>query len=214
MTSTERKQAEEIQHEQTRDIAALEERQRLARELHDGVSQSLSAALVIAGVLPRIWKIYPDKGQERVDMLISALREAATEMRTLLIELQPSALEQAEIGELLKQLTVSISKRAEVPIELEVNGKRQLSPDMQIALYRITQEALNNAARHADASQMRVSLHRSPTGKWNCALAIMELASTQPTDRRGISGWAICTSGPRPLVPDLTLSARLDRVLR
>jgi len=79
-------------------------------------------------------------------------------MRTLLLELRPASLAEIGLAELLRQLTEAIAGRAGVPVTLTVEGQCNLPPDVQIALYRIAQEALNNVARHAGASQATVRL--------------------------------------------------------
>jgi signal transduction histidine kinase len=81
-------------------------------------------------------------------------------MRTLLIELRPTALVEAELGDLLRQLAEATTGRARVPVTLEVEGEadRPLAPDVKVALYRIAQESLNNVAKHAGASRATVSL--------------------------------------------------------
>jgi signal transduction histidine kinase len=79
-------------------------------------------------------------------------------MRTLLLELRPAALTDAELGDLIRQLADSITGRARIPVSVEVDGHCSLSPELKVALYRIAQEALNNVAKHSGASQAAVYL--------------------------------------------------------
>src|SRR5512145_1026163 len=79
-------------------------------------------------------------------------------MRTLLMELRPSALIEIPLPDLLRQLCESLIGRARLPIELRVEGTRRLPPDLQLCLYRNTQEALNNVVKHAKATQALVTL--------------------------------------------------------
>mgnify|MGYP001082687428 CR=1 FL=1 len=147
-------------YEQAQELAVVEERSRLARDLHDAVTQTLFSASLIAEVLPRLWERNPDEGQRRLTELRELTRGALAEMRTLLLELRPAALVEADLGDLLRQLAESITGRARVPVALTVEGQRSLQPDVKVSLYRIAQEALNNVAKHAGASQATVSLHR------------------------------------------------------
>jgi signal transduction histidine kinase len=146
-------------YEQAQELAVVEERSRLARDLHDAVTQTLFSASLIADVLPRIWERDPDAGWSRLEEVRQLTRGALAEMRTLLLELRPTALVEAEMGELLHQLAEATTGRARVPVAVEVVGECSLPPDVKVALYRIAQEALNNVAKHAGASQAMVSLH-------------------------------------------------------
>jgi signal transduction histidine kinase len=83
-------------------------------------------------------------------------------MRTLLLELRPSALEEAELADLLRQLAESITGRARVPVSLEVEGECSLGPEIKVALYRIAQEALNYVAKHSGATRATVQLRCEP----------------------------------------------------
>jgi PAS domain S-box-containing protein len=143
---------------QAEQTAVAAERSRLARDLHDSVTQTLFSAGVIADVLPRLWDTNPAEGQRRAKELRELTRGALAEMRTLLLELRPAKLVEIPLSDLLHQLTEAIIGRARVPITLNVIGRCHLSPDVQIALYRIAQEALNNVAKHARASQATVTL--------------------------------------------------------
>jgi PAS domain S-box-containing protein len=138
--------------------AVAAERNRLARDLHDAVTQTLFSASLIADVLPRIWEANPEEGRRRLEELRELTRGALAEMRTLLLELRPAALVDAELSELLRQLAESITGRARVPVSLEVVGSCQLPNETKVALYRIAQESLNNVAKHAGATQATVTL--------------------------------------------------------
>src|SRR5262249_60332398 len=86
------------------------------------------------------------------------------EMRTLLYELRPTALTESPLGDLLRQLVEATVGHARLPVSLTIDGQRPLPPDVQVALYRIAQEALNNVAKHARANRAEVSLtHRADT---------------------------------------------------
>lgn len=132
--------------------AVTAERNRIARDLHDSVTQTLFSATVIAEVLPRIWERDRNESERRLVELRQLTRGALAEMRTLLLELRPATLSEVELDELMRQLTESASGRARLPIELRVDSGCTLPSDVKIAVYHIAQEALNNIAKHARAS--------------------------------------------------------------
>jgi PAS domain S-box-containing protein len=154
--------AELYEHAQA--LAALQERQRLARNLHDAINQSLFSAGLIAEVLPRLWEQDPDEGRRSLEDLRRLMRGAQADMRLLLAELRPSALTDAELDDLLRLLGNALSGRTDIPVSVIVTGQetlqeqRTLPPDVQVALYRLCQEGLNNIARHAGASRVDIQL--------------------------------------------------------
>ncbi len=149
-------------YEQAQTFAAMEERQRLARDLHDAVSQTLFSASLSAEVLPRLWERNPIEGRRCLEEVHRLTRSALTEMRTLLLELRPEALIETELSDLLSQLTEAVSNRARLPVTLTADQVGPVPPDLQVALYRISQEALNNVVKHAKASRAEVSLRCAP----------------------------------------------------
>ncbi|HSW35488.1 MAG TPA: PAS domain S-box protein [Candidatus Limnocylindrales bacterium] len=155
---TEQKRTEEILAQQTKEQVAANERNRLARDLHDAVSQTLFSASLIADVLPRIWERNPEEGRKQLKEVRQLTRGALAEMRTLLLELRPSSLIEAELPYLLSQLGESISGRTHLPVIVSVEGQVSCPPEVKVALYRIAQEALNNVAKHAGARQANVKL--------------------------------------------------------
>ncbi len=144
--------------------AAASERERLARDLHDSVTQTLFSASLIADVLPRLWERDPEHGQRRLHELRRLARGALAEMRALLLELRPAALTEVGLGELLKQLGEAVAGRTEVAVSVDVEDTGPLPADAQIALYRIAQEALNNSVKHGGGRSARVTLSRTSTG--------------------------------------------------
>lgn len=154
----ESKRAEEAEHQQARIVAAMEERQRLARDLHDSVTQSLFSASVIAEMLPMLWERKPEQVLDNLSELHHLTRDALSEMRALLVELRPPTLAHGDLSELLRGLADTLKNRANLHVILETHVANRLSADEQIALYRITQEALNNITKHAEASLVSICL--------------------------------------------------------
>jgi signal transduction histidine kinase len=144
--------------EQAAQTAVAAERSRLARDLHDAVTQTLFSASLIAEVLPRLWERNPAEGRRRVGELRELTRGALAEMRTLLLELRPSAMTEASLAELLRQLAEAATGRARIPVTVTVDIEPELPPDVQFAFYRIAQEALNNVAKHSGAHSANVAL--------------------------------------------------------
>lgn len=151
-------------HTQIEQTAVAAERNRIARDLHDAVTQTLFSASMIAQVLPRIWQRNQAEGERRLAELRELTRGALAEMRTLLLELRPAKLMEVELADLLRQLAEAIAGRARVAINVQIEGEVELPPDVKIAFYRIAQEALNNVGKHAQAQHAEVRLLRQPTG--------------------------------------------------
>ncbi|HEU5318630.1 MAG TPA: GAF domain-containing sensor histidine kinase [Chloroflexota bacterium] len=146
----------------SRETAARQERSRLARELHDAVTQTLFSASLIADVLPRLWERNPDYARRRLDELRQLVRGALAEMRTLLLELRPAALTQAPLGDLLGHLADAFTGRTLIPVSVEQRAAVVLPPEVQVALYRIAQEALHNVAKHAAATRVALTAWAEP----------------------------------------------------
>jgi signal transduction histidine kinase len=128
------------------------------------VTQTLFSSSLIADVLPRIWERNPEEGHRRLEELRQLTRGALAEMRTLLMELRPSALVEVELCDLLRQLSEAFTGRSRIPVQLDLDGSIQIPPEVKVGLYRIAQEALNNIAKHANASQATLTLRSHHTG--------------------------------------------------
>jgi PAS domain S-box-containing protein len=146
-------------YEQAQEAATLQERQRLARELHDAVTQTLFSTALIADVIPELWELDPREGRQQMAELQRLTRGALAEMRILLVELRPAALTELRLADLLRQLAEATAGRTHLEVSASVDGdERPLPGDVQVALYRIAQEALNNVVKHARARQASVTL--------------------------------------------------------
>jgi GAF domain-containing protein/anti-sigma regulatory factor (Ser/Thr protein kinase) len=148
-------------YEQAQQLAVMEERQRLARELHDAVTQTLFSASLIAEALPELWERDKSEGRQLLSELRQLSRGALAEMRTLLLELRPAALVEAGLNDLLRQLGEATTGRTGAPVRLSVEGQAVLPPDVHVAIYRIAQEALNNVVKHARACEVTIQLRRA-----------------------------------------------------
>lgn len=154
-----------VQQTQQAQVAAIDaERARIARDLHDAVTQTLFAASLIAEALPEVWQRSPEQGLRGLADLRQLTRSALAEMRSLLLELHPATLTEKPLGHMLRHLSEALMRRARVPVTVTVDDERRLPPDVQIALYRVTQEALNNIVKHAEASTVQLELRPWRTG--------------------------------------------------
>jgi PAS domain S-box-containing protein len=145
------------------DEAVTADRTRLARDLHDAVTQTLFSASLTAEVLPDLWDMDVEEAKKSTEELRQLTRGALAEMRTLLLELRPATLTQTRLNELLKQLCEALIGRSRLPITLTIEGECQLPPEVQIAFYRVAQESLNNVFKYARATQVNVRLFLSPS---------------------------------------------------
>jgi signal transduction histidine kinase/ligand-binding sensor domain-containing protein len=147
---------------QAQTAAAEEERQRIARELHDSVSQALYAASLAADVLPDLWEQNPERGSKALEVIRKLTHAAVAEMRMLLVELRPVALVNSSLVDLLQTLSAAIDARNDTSVETHLDAPPRLPPDVQIGLYRIAQEALNNVVKHAGAQHVNIALKVAP----------------------------------------------------
>lgn len=141
--------------------ATISERNRLARDLHDAVSQTLFSASLIADVLPKLWEKKPDVARQKLDELRLLTRGALSEMRTLLLELRPSSLVEMDLADLIRHLTNAFTGRTRIPTTVNIEGIVDPSFKVKEVIYRVVQESLNNINKHAQASDVIIHLSRS-----------------------------------------------------
>ncbi|MEA3440662.1 MAG: PAS domain S-box protein, partial [Chloroflexota bacterium] len=144
--------------------AAIAERERLARRLHDAVTQTLFSASFIAESTPRIMEHNPDLANSNLEQLSIMLRGALAEMRTMLIELRPEALAGKSLDELMGTLVDASQIRIDCPADLVINGEGTLPEDVTIVFYRVAQEALSNIIKYAEADEVNIKIDNSKDG--------------------------------------------------
>lgn len=144
--------------QQAEEIAVSAERNRLARDLHDAVTQTLFATSLIAEVLPRLWEKHPETGIQKIGEIRELTRGALAEMRTLLMELRPTAIEDSSLPDLLQQLSEAFIGRARIPMDREIDDSIELPAPVKVGFYRIAQEALNNILKHSWATRASIRL--------------------------------------------------------
>lgn len=151
-------------HEREKQQAADQERQRLARDLHDAVTQSIYAANLIAGALPAIWRSSPEDGMHNLATLQRLVRAALAEMRTLLFELRPTTLDETSLETLLQRLAEALEGHSEIDVEISVAPDLDLPRAVRLVFYRITQEALSNVGKYAGAGEVSISVTGDDSG--------------------------------------------------
>ncbi|WP_322924277.1 sensor histidine kinase [Paenibacillus campi] len=144
--------------EQARVSAIIEERQRLARELHDAVSQQLFAISMTATAVGRTFDKDPDRAKRQVQLIEEMSSVAQSEMRALLLHLRPVYLEGKQLYEGISELVHELKAKIPMDIVLEMDKEIRLVKGVENHLFRIVQEALSNTLRHAKASRMEIRI--------------------------------------------------------
>jgi len=145
-------------YEQTRRLAALEERQKLARELHDSVSQALYGMVLGARTARTHLDHDPSKAIEPTDYILSLAEAGLAEMRALIFELRPESLRTEGLVAALGKMVNALGARRQLQVTFETDDEPDVSIEVKEALYRIAQEAMNNIAKHAWATHVEVKL--------------------------------------------------------
>jgi signal transduction histidine kinase len=160
---SEREQLEEDLRRRSNELAANEERARLARELHDSVTQALfSMGLTLTTV-----ELLMDRDMEAARSKLAELRDlqndALAEMRTLIFELRPRGLETDGLAQAVRNHAAAVAGRTGLSVSVEDSLDSRLPLDLEEALYRIAQEALHNVVKHASAQSARILLSQTPS---------------------------------------------------
>jgi signal transduction histidine kinase len=150
---------------QAEQAAVAEERQRLARDLHDSVSQLIYSLVLYAGAGRKVLKHGDLKiTEEYLEKIDQTSQQALRDMRLLVYELRPSVFrEEGLIGALNRRLQ-AVEKRTGMTAQLLVNGQVDMDEATELALYRIAEEALNNTLKHAKANAVQVRIDRTAQG--------------------------------------------------
>jgi signal transduction histidine kinase len=143
---------------QAQQLAALEERNRLARDLHDSVTQTVFSVTLAAEAARAMYIKKPEKVEAQLERIQSLSRGALTEMRSLIFQLRPAALEEQGLIVAIQKHLDALQSRESVKIHFEVVGEGRLSKEHEQTLYRVAQEATNNIVKHAKASEAWVRL--------------------------------------------------------
>jgi PAS domain S-box-containing protein len=153
--------------DQAEQLAVLEERQRLARELHDSVTQALYSVTLYADAARMAFSAKKwDALETNLQEVRNMAREAMYDMRLLVFELRPFMLETEGLVSVLRARLAAVEDRAGLKTEVQVEGERRLPIGIEEELYRIAQEGLNNVVKHAAAKQVRIQIQYDQDSVW------------------------------------------------
>ncbi len=148
---------------QTRDeLARVEERNRLARDLHDTVKQQTYAARMQLSAARNLLVSDLPAASQHLDTALQLNRETQQELKQIIDELRPAELEGKGLAQALKEYAARWQQHSGAEVKFVISGERPLPLDVEQALYRVAQEALSNVARHAEAESVAISLSMTP----------------------------------------------------
>jgi signal transduction histidine kinase len=150
-------------HQQVADFAIVQERDRIGRDLHDGIIQSLYAVSLSLEDVPEIMVSSPSEAEGRVDAAIDSLQASIRELRNFIYGLRPETLDGSDVAAGIVTLTEQFGHNTLIEVELDVDAEagRDLSVEHGAELLKLVREALSNAARHSKASRLIVTLRRT-----------------------------------------------------
>ncbi|MFO7169562.1 MAG: GAF domain-containing protein [Chloroflexota bacterium] len=149
-------------YQRAQEAAVLEERSRLARDLHDSISQQLFSMTLTAQAARAQLEKNPARAAAQLERLQETASAALAEMRALIFQLRPPGLSEQGLIATLQQHVAMLRRREGLTIDLFVSGEERDARGIEQAMYRIAQEALNNVVKHAGACQVEVALDLRP----------------------------------------------------
>lgn len=152
-----------VQHAVTLEqLTISRERNRLSRELHDTLAHTLSALTVQLEAITTVWKRIPKKAHDILDQMLTATRDGLDNTRRALKALRAAPLEELGLPQAIKSMAEEVAGRNKLKLEGNIAAKIEgISPELEQCYYRVAQEALQNAAQHAGASSLTVSLDQT-----------------------------------------------------
>jgi signal transduction histidine kinase len=148
-------------YERSRELSIVEERNRIALELHDATAQTLFSIRLAAGTAMGLVRTDPERALEHLATVRELAASAATELRSLIFELRPAALDADGLLPALRKHLDLLGRAHRLQVTLDADGVGDLPPELEADLYRVAQEALTNVVRHAAASSVAVTLARA-----------------------------------------------------
>jgi signal transduction histidine kinase len=157
--------------EQGRELTLVQERQRIARELHDAVAQTLFSLRLTAQAATDLVRRDPERAVAELETVTELAAEAADELRQIVAELRPSDLSHAGLTATLRSRVALLDRVHQASVRFTTAGEVTLAAKVEEAMLRVAEEALHNALRHSGAGQVTVSLGAEPGGG-----AVLEIA--------------------------------------
>jgi len=157
-------EVQEFQRLRLRIIEAQEEeRRRVAREIHDGPAQAMANIVMRADYCTRLYRIDPEKVVEELAALQQLVRSCLDEVRKIIFDLRPMALDDLGLVPALKRFLKQYEEQYGLAVEMVFFGQSErLAPPIEVSLFRVVQEALNNVRKHAQASRVLVKVEVTP----------------------------------------------------
>jgi NarL family two-component system sensor histidine kinase LiaS len=152
--------AEQIQEllQARQDLATLEERNRLARDLHDSVKQQVFAATMTLATAETLWEQDPQTARQKMAEALELSRQAQKELAGLIHELRPGPLEGKGLATALREYGQRWSRQSGIEAGVALHGEHPIPPEVEQALFRLAQEALANVSRHSGAERVQITL--------------------------------------------------------
>ncbi|WP_424528453.1 GAF domain-containing protein [Sphaerisporangium viridialbum] len=145
-------------YERSRELTIVEERTRMARELHDAVTQKLFSLRLTAQAAASLVTSDPQRAMAEIERVQRLAGEALAELRAVIVELRPAELDRHGLAETLRKHVTLLDRLYPVRITFASAPSGDLPPATEVAVLRVAQEALHNALRHANASSIEVCL--------------------------------------------------------
>lgn len=150
---------------QSEELAIAEERARIAREIHDGIAQSLAFTALKLDLVTRLLETNPSQARTELAQAKATIRETIKEVRRSIFALRPIDLERYGFVETIRRYCSDYGQQNDIRVHVDVKATPQLSPKSEAVLFRIFQEAMNNVAKHAQARQVWVTVGRADNGQ-------------------------------------------------
>ncbi len=144
--------------EEVEGLARLEERNRLARDLHDAIKQQLFGLNLTLGSIPALFDSKPQIAKDRLQQVILQTQAIQVELDQIIKQMRPASLQDHGLATAVRQLTMQWSQQTGVATTVNIQHERDLPLPIEQAMYRIVQEALQNVGKHAQATQLHMTL--------------------------------------------------------